>query len=219
MHRPCSTLLLIASLVGSACGEDERGPTVDVDPDAPVPQSPADPVCVWNHAYQENSSPDSVSEILAGASDCYVLLDPFDDPEAAEAIGALKSAGNIVGCYMSVGTCEDWRNDFDDVRGFCSEREWGEWEGEFFVEDVEGIAPFMRARIDQFASWGCDMVEFDNMDWASDPEHNARYGLAVTPEGAITYSNQAKIRQLGVCLCRIELRVIWTTVVSGYHPT
>lgn len=184
MRRSSKTESLVLLLVLAACGGDDRGPTVTVDPDAPVPQSSADPVCVWNQAYQENTEPDAVSAILAGASGCYVLLDPFDDPDAAAAIDALKAADNTVGCYMSVGTCEAWRDDFDDIRGFCSDREWGEWEGEFFVEDVDGIAPFMRARIDQFAAWGCDMVEFDNMDWAWEAEN---YGFDLTVDASIAY--------------------------------
>lgn len=157
---------------------------MQVDPNVEVPDSPSDPVCVWNHAYQENGNPDAVDDILAGAQGCYVLLDPFDDPEAANAIGALKAADNTVGCYMSVGTCEAWRDDFGEIRGFCSEREWGEWEGEFFVEDVQGIAPLMRARINQFAAWGCDMVEFDNMDWAWEAES---YDFDVTVDASIAY--------------------------------
>ena len=152
-----------------------------------VPSSPTDSICVWNHAYQENTQADSVEAILAGAQDCYVLIDPFSDPAAVEAISTMQEAGNTVGCYISVGTCEDWRDDFDAIRDHCTDQVWPEWPGEFFVSNPDGVVPVMQARIDQLAAWGCDMVEFDNMDWASDPEHNARYGLAVTPEGAIAY--------------------------------
>ena len=175
--------LLILSLA-CGCGTDERGPTVDVDPDAPVPQSPAEPLCLWNHAYQENSDADTIDAILAGARDCYVLLDPFDDPAARDAIGGLKDTGNTVGCYISVGTCEAWRDDFEEIRGYCSDREWAQWEGEFFVQDTAGIAPFMRARIEQLGAWGCDMVEFDNMDWAWETE---TYGFEVTLEESVAY--------------------------------
>ncbi len=153
-----------------------------------VPASPAAPLCLWNHAYQENTDADSVADILAGAQGCYVLLDPFYEAAAADAIAPLHAAGNVIGCYISVGTCEDWRDDFDDMREFCTAKEWGEWEGEFFVSDPDGILPWMQARIDQLAAWGCDMVEFDNMDWASDEDQNHRFQLAVTPDQAIAYT-------------------------------
>ncbi len=177
-------LAIVLLLLVSSCG---GGPTVVVDPDGVVPDSPASPVCLWNHAYQENYEHDSVADILAGAQDCYVLLDPYDDPLARDAIAEISAAGNTIGCYISVGTCEEWREDFAEIREFCITEEWAEWEGEFFVSDVNGIMPAMEARIDQLASWGCDMVEFDNMDWAEDEEQNVRFGLEVTPQQAIGY--------------------------------
>ncbi len=170
-----------------ACGGQE-GPTVAVDPSVAVPESPASPVCVWNHAYAETADADTIDEITTGAVDCYVLLDPFEEAAAHEAITALRDAGNTVGCYISVGTCEDWRDDFDAMRAHCTTREWSEWEGEFFVSSTDGITPFMQARIDQMAGWGCDFVEFDNMDWAEDTDQAARFDLDVTPDQADTYA-------------------------------
>ena len=93
-----------------------------------------------------------------------------------------------MGCYISVGTCENWRSDYDAMRAHCTSTEWAEWEGEFFVSDVDGIEPFMHARIDQMSTWGCDMVEFDNMDFADDEEQSDRFGLDVTPDQAIAYN-------------------------------
>ncbi|MCP4607110.1 MAG: endo alpha-1,4 polygalactosaminidase [Planctomycetes bacterium] len=174
-------------LLGSCNEENKEEQTVIVDTDGEVPESPSDPVCVWNHAYQENYENDSIVDILAGAENCYVLVDLYVEPEARDAIAEMQAAGNTIGCYISVGTCEDWRDDFDDIREFCTAREWDEWEGEFFVKDVEGILPFMKARINQLADWGCDMVEFDNMDWAGDQEQNAEFGVDITPDQAIAY--------------------------------
>ncbi len=176
-----------ACLLLAACaGDPPRGPTVEVDPDAPVPTSPADATCVWNQAYQENSAPDSVADIVAQAHGCYVLLDPFDEPAARDAIPALVAEDNTVGCYISVGTCEEWREDFEAMRSACTSEVWPEWAGEYFVEDVDAALPFMLARVDQLADWGCDMVEFDNMDWAEGAED---YGLTVTVGEGQTYYN------------------------------
>ncbi|MFT7519523.1 MAG: cysteinyl-tRNA synthetase [Kiritimatiellia bacterium] len=161
-----------------------RGPTVTVDPTALPPESAAAPVCVWNQAYQENYQPDSVSEMLARAQGCYTLIDPFEDPAAQAAINDLKAADNTVACYISVGTCEDWRDDYNAIRGYCTTKEWGEWKGEYFVDDVQGILPHMQARVETLADWGCDMVEFDNMDWADEAE---KYRLNVTLEQSVDY--------------------------------
>lgn len=149
-----------------------------------IPTSPAEPVCFWNAAYVEHGEPDAVSDVLARARGCHVLLDPFDSEAARDAIAALHDADNTVVCYVSVGTCEDWRDDFDDVAPFCTDREWGSWPGEFFVDDPAGIGPRMLDRFAHAAAWGCDLVEMDNMDFASEAD---RYGLDVTEAEADDY--------------------------------
>ena len=187
-----------------ACGKG-RSPTVDVDPNKPVPPSPAPPLCLWNQAYQENLSADTVDAIVAGAEGCYVLLDPFDEPAAAAAIPTLQAANNLVGCYISVGTCETWRSDYEDIRPYCTQKEWPEWPGEFFVSDVAGIVPWMQARIDRARDWGCDMIEFDNMDWALDPEQNQAFDVPVTPQDSIAYYRDLcdRVHQAGMkCMAK-----------------
>ena len=97
-----------------------------------VRQAVANPMCVWNQAYQENFEEDKYDEILAGAQNCYTLVDPFNGEVAtdtANKIQALKDKGNTVGCYMSSGTCESWRDDFDDIKDHCVDQQWGEWAG------------------------------------------------------------------------------------------
>lgn len=146
--------------------------------------------CVWNLAYQENTEPDSLAAALDpanGAHGCYVLVDPFDDDAVAAAIPSLQAAGNVVGCYVSVGTCEDWRADFADLKPACTAEQWPQWPGEFFVRDTDAARPWMEARIQRLAAWGCDLMELDNMDWAEDPAGAAQYGLSVTPPDAVAY--------------------------------
>lgn len=148
----------------------------------------AQPVCVYFEAYQENYEPDRVSDIVENARGCYVLIDPFGSREARDAIPALKEADNRVGCYMSVGTCEDWRDDYDAMRDHCVNEPWGDWEGEYFVDRPNAeLIGLMQARIDALAEWGCELVEFDNMDWAFDEDYRSEYGFTATPEEGIAY--------------------------------
>ena len=148
---------------------------------------------LWNQAYQENWKADSVENILADAQNAYVLLDPFDSPEARDAIPAIKAKGNIVGAYISVGTGEDWRNDFDALEASLVEKHWGEWPGEYFIDRVsDDVLAVMRIRIDKAAAWGADIIEFDNMDWAFDDDARKKYGFHVSIEESLEYVNQLK---------------------------
>jgi cysteinyl-tRNA synthetase len=147
------------------------------------------PMCVWNEAYQQTYAADTVAEILAGARSCYVLVDPFSSTEARAAIASMQQASNTVSCYISVGTCEDWRDDYAAMKPFCVTTQWGDWPGEYFVDRTDsGLVALMEARIDKMASWGCDMVEFDNMDWAFDAATRSQYGITATAAQAEAYN-------------------------------
>ncbi len=151
-------------------------------------QEPALPAQVWIQAYQENFKADSVPDIVAHARNSYVLLDAFDSEAARAAIPQIKKNGNIVSLYMSVGTGEMWRNDFELLKPFLVKKTWGQWKGEYFVDQIsDGLIEIMKKRIDQMAAWGADMVEFDNMDWAFDDANRRRYKFKVTVEEAIAY--------------------------------
>lgn len=164
--RPAAFLLCLA-----ACGGDK-------------PRSEG--VCVFNQAYQETYSPDGPAQ-LDRARDCYVLLDP-DAPAAAARIPELQERGNTVGCYTSVGTCEDWRDDWEQARPSCVDEPWGEWAGEHFVDTPDSaLLAVMEARLDRFAELGCDWVELDNMDWAYDAENVDKYGISASEADAEDY--------------------------------
>jgi hypothetical protein len=93
----------------------------------------------------------------------------------------MKQNGNLVSCYISVGTCEDWRDDFAAMKPFCVSKQWGDWPGEYFVDRTDtGLVDLMKARIDKMAAWGCTMVEFDNMDFAFDQAYRSQYGITAT---------------------------------------
>jgi len=176
-------------------GEEKESEGFENDDDAgTVPESDADqnmeqPLCVWFQAYQENFEADSVNDILNQAENCYVLIDPFDSTASRSAIAEMKQKGNIVGCYISSGTCENWRDDYDEMKPHCVEKAWGEWAGEYFVDKPNDVLiEIMKKRIDKMASWGCDMVEFDNMDFSFDPEYKQKYGFSATPSDGIVYN-------------------------------
>lgn len=62
--------------------------------------------CVWNQAYNEDVRAESIDEIINKARGCFVLIDPFDMGEPEKTISEIKKGGNVVACYISVGTCE-----------------------------------------------------------------------------------------------------------------
>ena len=150
------------------------------------------PVEVWNQAYQENSEPDSIADILAGASNAYVLIDPFQ-PEHGDTISGvietLHAKGNAVSAYISIGTGENWRDDFAALKPHLVGKQWDDWGGEYFISmPNEAVIAIMKARIDKIADWGFDWVEFDNMDWVYDDDYRAEYGFAASiADGAAYY--------------------------------
>ncbi len=167
-------------LLGSSCRSKE----------GEKPRGNEQAVPVYNQAYQENYEADKIDDILQQARGAYVLVDPFEG-DVASFVSAIKADGNEVGGYISIGTGEDWRADFNQLQPFLVSTAWGQWPGEYFVnETTTGILDVMKNRIDSLAAWGCDWVEFDNMDWAFDDNLRAEYGFQVTASEAIAYYNE-----------------------------
>ena len=157
--------------------------------DKPIGNAYAIPI--YNQAYQENFEEDKVGAILQTATNAYVLLDPYTDESINSNVPLLKANGNEVGAYISIGTGEDWRADYEQLKPFLVEKEWGSWPGEYFVkETTTGVVDVIKARIDQIALWGYDWVEFDNMDWAFDDKNRKKYDISTTLEQAIAYYNE-----------------------------
>ena len=142
---------------------------------------------VFNQAYNENFPADSIESILINASNAYVLVDPFMEG-IANSITQIKANGNQVGAYISIGTGENWREDFSQLQPYLVTTPWSQWEGEYFVNTTtNGIINIMKARIDKIADWGCDWVEFDNMDWVFDEDLRNTYNFQVTQQEGIAY--------------------------------
>ena len=149
------------------------------------------PVAVWNHAYQENYERDTFDAILAGARNAYVLLDPFlseVDGRVPETVAALHDAGNEVSAYISIGTGEDWRDDFEALKPYLTTTQWDEWGGEYFISTPnDAVLSIMKARIDRIADWGFDWVEFDNMDWVYNDDTRSVYGAKASIADGVAY--------------------------------
>jgi len=146
------------------------------------------PKPIYNQAYQENYAEDSINDILENAKNSYVLVDPFGD-DVVEHIDNIKSNGNEVAGYISAGTGEEYRDDFDALEPYLTTTAWPDWPDEFFVsQTTTGILPIMKERINKMATWGLDWVEFDNMDWL-DEESRDKYNLSVTVTEAKAYIN------------------------------
>ncbi len=166
-------------LTFAACGGDS-----EVATDPPVYNQA---IPVYNQAYQENFEADKIGDILANARNAYVLLDPFQNG-IPNSIAPIKANGNQVGAYISIGTGENWRADFPALRPYLVTRVWDQWAGEYFVNSTTtGIIDVMKARIDKIANWGCDWVEFDNMDWIYDEDYRTTYGFQATQAEGIAY--------------------------------
>lgn len=144
-------------------------------------------IAVYNQAYQENFDVDKINDIETNAKNAYVLIDPFQ-LGVSESIPNIKKNNNQVGAYISIGTGETYRTDYDEMKPYLVTKQWGQWPDEYFVNSTTtGIVDIMKLRIDKIADWGCDWVEFDNMDWIYDDDLRKEYGFKVTQEEGITY--------------------------------
>lgn len=144
------------------------------------------PSTAYNHAYQENYATDTVTNILNSAVNSYVLLEA--DEVTVDDIAAIKKNQNLVSAYISIGTAEKWRDDFDSLKAYCTQNQWAEWQDEYFFQTLHYyVTETMKKRIDKVADMGFDWVEFDNMDFAFDDINSIRYGIHVPKEDAIKY--------------------------------
>lgn len=152
------------------------------------------PFSVYNQAYQEDTDngyqADTINDIN-NANNAYVLIDTFgsDGIGFSNHIAGIQNNGNQVSGYISAGTGENWRLDYNALLPFLSNQEWGDWEGEFFIkETTTGVLDIMKNRIDNMASKGVQWVEFDNMDWLGSADE-AGAEIQVTPQQAKDYLN------------------------------
>jgi len=174
----CISLLGLLLIVGcGSSGTDSAQGTLPSNDKA---------IAVYNQAYQENYTVDSINQILSDAKNAYVLVDALED-DIGPFVKQIKAKKNQVAGYISAGTGENYRNDFAVLEPYLTSTAWPQWPDEFFVsETTTGILPLMKKRIDSLASWGVDWIEFDNMDWL-DEDTRIQYNLTATVQEAKAY--------------------------------
>ncbi len=145
---------------------------------------------IYNQAYIENFQADKIDDILNEAKNSYILLDTFSTKIGSDIISQMVSKGNEVAGYMSIGTGENWRDDYSDMKPYLVTKSWDEWQGEYFIKEISsGLIDIMKNRIDTMYNLGIKWVEFDNMDWADSESLFNIYNSSVTQKEAIGYYN------------------------------
>ncbi len=147
-------------------------------------------ITVYNHAYNENYDADNIDDIISEAKNSYILVDPFISDINSNNISQMIENDNQVSGYISIGTGEDYREDYNQLKPFLVTKSWDEWEGEYFVSLIsDELISIMKTRIDKMYNLGIKWVEFDNMDWADDDSVRDKYGSSVTKNQSIDYYN------------------------------
>ena len=177
--------ILVLVLVGcgdessSGANSDEINPEIVFNDEIKSFDTPLN--AIYNQAYQENFEADTMEYIVKNAKNAYVLVDVFSNfPDVKPYIEKIKQNNNEISGYISAGTAENDRDDFNDLEPYIVSKAWEEWNNEFFINDTKGVLEIMKKRIDKMAKLGLDWVEFDNMDWGEDDENRKKYGLSVT---------------------------------------
>jgi hypothetical protein len=130
-------------------------------------------------------------------ADVYVL-DLFDVPDAV--FDALHADGRLVGCYLSAGSFEPWRDDVGDLPPDVIGEPLAEHPDEAWLDIRRAeVHDLVRARLDLAATRGCDGVVPDNVDaWL------ATSGFPLTERDQLGFDrfvlNEAHQRDLFVAL-------------------
>ena len=89
-------------------------------------------------------------------------IDLFEHDRAT--IRQLKRAGKKVMCYFSVGTSEDWRDDYKQISPSDMGANLPMWPGERWLNiRSPAILRLMKKRIRYAARKGCDAIDPDNV--------------------------------------------------------
>lgn len=91
------------------------------------------------------------------------FLDLFDT--STSRIQTVKSRGNMVVCYFSAGSWEDWRSDAGSFPSSSKGRNLDGWAGEKWLDYRNStVLSLMKKRIQLAKQKGCDGVDPDNID-------------------------------------------------------
>ena len=110
-------------------------------------------------------------------------VDGFETTAAQ--VSALHGEGRRVVCYLSVGTAESWRPDYESFPKSVLGRRDGSWQGERWIDirRLSVIEPIMQARFRMCAQKGFDAVEPDNIEAFANSS-----GFPITAAQQLTYN-------------------------------
>lgn len=179
-------ILLITLSIPSIAYTKTPVPAIDESKETMVEINIPFAIRAYNHAYQENYQADALDLLLSESVNAYILLEP--DALSKDDLLQLKNNGNQLSAYISIGTGENWREDYKNLKPYLTNKEWDEWSGERFVRKITPqLIQIMKKRIDKVAASGYDWIEFDNMDFAFDEIAKEKYAIAVSRADAIAY--------------------------------
>lgn len=107
------------------------------------------------------------------------------DSEISQAsINAAKASGAKLMCYISGGSSEDWRADFNQFPAEVLGNNYDGWQGERWLDtrNIAALAPIMRARIRACKAKGFDALDVDNVNSYSNPT-----GFPISRQDSINY--------------------------------
>jgi len=125
-------------------------------------------------------------------------IDLFEAPQAP--IDDLHARGRHVVCYLSAGSGEKWRPDYDQFLPSDLGKPLDGWKGERWLDTRSAnVRAIMAARMDLAVDKRCDGVEPDNVD-----AYTAKSGFPLTKATQIDYNTwiaaEAHARGLAVAL-------------------
>jgi len=118
--------------------------------------------------------------VLKPGVDVYAV----DSSASQASINAAKATGAKIMCYISAGSAENWRNDFNDFPDSVVGNSYDGWPGEWWLDtrNISALAPIMRARMDVCAEKGFDVIDPDNINGF---ENNT--GFPISRQDSIEY--------------------------------
>ena len=107
-----------------------------------------------------------------------------DSGASQESINAAKATGARLMCYISAGSAENWREDFEQIPASVIGNAYNGWPGEWWLDirQIEKLAPIMRARMDVCAAKGFDVLDPDNINGYENDT-----GFTLSQDDAVAY--------------------------------
>jgi hypothetical protein len=107
-----------------------------------------------------------------------------DADASVESVQNAQRQGAKVMCYISAGSAENWRNDYQQFPDALIGRPYDGWPGEWWLDirRLDLLAPIMRARIQACRRKGFDVLDPDNING-----YENETGFPLTRADAVRY--------------------------------